>query len=80
MTRRWTQEEPCRVDALSDVLKTIRMTGAVFFNSSASSPWASEQLSRLDIMFASPDWWKAPRKHLQKSASDFRGSRNVSPL
>lgn len=30
-------------DALADVLKTIRMTGAVFFNVTARAPWVAEQ-------------------------------------
>jgi AraC-like DNA-binding protein len=30
-------------DALADVLKTVRMTGAVFFNVSATAPWVAEQ-------------------------------------
>lgn len=33
-------------DALSDVLKTVRMTGAVFFNVTARAPWVAEQCSR----------------------------------
>jgi len=32
-------------DALSDVLKTVRMTGATFFNVTARSPWVAEQCS-----------------------------------
>ena len=32
-------------DALSDVLKTVRMTGATFFNGTARSPWVAEQCS-----------------------------------
>ncbi|HET9399152.1 MAG TPA: AraC family transcriptional regulator [Sphingomicrobium sp.] len=32
-------------DALSDVLKTVRMTGATFFNVAARSPWVAEQCS-----------------------------------
>ena len=32
-------------DALSDVLKTVHMTGATFFNVTASSPWVAEQCS-----------------------------------
>jgi AraC-like DNA-binding protein len=31
-------------DALSDVLKTIRLTGATFFDVAASAPWVAEQL------------------------------------
>ena len=30
-------------DALADVLKTVRMTGAVFFNVAAKAPWVAEQ-------------------------------------
>ena len=30
-------------DALADVLKTVRMTGAVFFNVTAKAPWVAEQ-------------------------------------
>ncbi len=30
-------------DALSDVLKTVRMTGAAFFNVSGTNPWVAEQ-------------------------------------
>ena len=33
-------------DALSDVLKTVRMTGAVFFNVAARNPWVAEQCPR----------------------------------
>lgn len=33
------------VDALSDVLKTVRITGATFFNVAARSPWVAEQCS-----------------------------------
>jgi AraC-like DNA-binding protein len=32
-------------DTLSDVLKTVRMTGATFFNVTARSPWVAEQCS-----------------------------------
>ena len=31
-----------RVDTLSDVLRAVRLTGAVFFAIDASSPWVSE--------------------------------------
>lgn len=33
-------------DTLSDVLKTVRMTGAAFFSVSAKAPWVAEQLTR----------------------------------
>ena len=33
-------------DTLSDVLKTVRMTGAAFFSVSARAPWVAEQLTR----------------------------------
>ncbi len=33
-------------DTLSDVLKTVRMTGAAFFNVCAKEPWVAEQLCR----------------------------------
>ena len=29
-------------DALSDVLRTVRLTGAVFFNLDVSEPWVAE--------------------------------------
>jgi len=32
-------------DALADVLKTVHMTGAVFFNVAAKAPWVAEQCS-----------------------------------
>lgn len=32
-------------DALADVLRTVRMTGAVFFNVAARAPWVAEQCS-----------------------------------
>ena len=38
------------VDALSDVLKTIRMTGAVFFCVSARAPWVAQQLPREAVL------------------------------
>jgi AraC-like DNA-binding protein len=34
------------MDALSDVLKTVRLTGAIFFDCSAQAPWVAEQLPR----------------------------------
>lgn len=37
-------EAPVAADALSDVLKTIRLTGATFFGVAASAPWVAEQL------------------------------------
>ncbi len=33
-------------DALSDVLRTVRLTGATFFDVEASSPWVAEQPTR----------------------------------
>jgi len=38
------------IDALSDVLKTIRMTGAVFFRVSARAPWVAQQLPRETVL------------------------------
>ena len=35
-------DEAARVDVLSDVLRTVRLTGAVFFPMETSSPWADE--------------------------------------
>jgi AraC-like DNA-binding protein len=40
------REETMAADTLSDVLKTVRMTGAVFFNVTARTPWVAEQCSR----------------------------------
>ncbi len=37
-------------DALSDVLKTVRLTGAVFFDCAATAPWVAEQPSREMIL------------------------------
>lgn len=37
-------------DALSDVLKTVRMTGAIFFSVTAKEPWVAEQLSRETVL------------------------------
>jgi hypothetical protein len=37
-------------DTLSDVLKTVRMTGAAFFSVSAKAPWVAEQLSREAVL------------------------------
>ena len=37
-------------DALSDVLKTVRLTGAVFFNCAARAPWVAEQPPREMIL------------------------------
>ncbi len=37
-------------DALSDVLKTVRLTGAAFFEVAASAPWAAEQPPRQTIL------------------------------
>lgn len=37
-------------DALSDVLKAVRMTGAVFFNVVAKAPWVAEQPPREKVL------------------------------
>ena len=37
-----TKSETFRVDALSDVLRAVRLTGAVFFDIGASAPWVAE--------------------------------------
>jgi AraC-like DNA-binding protein len=37
-------------DALSDVLKTIRLTGAAFFDVVATAPWVAEQLPAATIL------------------------------
>jgi len=37
-------------DTLSDVLRTIRMAGAVFFRVSARAPWVAQQLSRETVL------------------------------
>ena len=31
------------MDALSEVLRTVRLTGAIFFDCSAQAPWVAEQ-------------------------------------
>jgi hypothetical protein len=33
-------------DVLSDLLKTVRLTGAAFFDVAAKEPWVAEQPSR----------------------------------
>jgi AraC-like DNA-binding protein len=38
------------MDALSDVLKTVRLTGAIFFDCSAQAPWVAEQPPREMIL------------------------------
>lgn len=37
-------------DTLSDVLKTVRMTGAAFFSVCAKAPWVAEQLTREAVL------------------------------
>src|SRR5436190_23803580 len=37
-------------DPLSDVLKTVRLTGAVFFDVTATAPWVAEQPPREMIL------------------------------
>ena len=37
-------------DALSDVLRRVRMTGAIFFSVAAREPWVAEQLSRETVL------------------------------
>jgi AraC-like DNA-binding protein len=37
-------------DPLSDVLRTVRLTGATFFDVTASAPWAAEQLAREHVL------------------------------
>ena len=38
------------IDALSDVLRTVRLTGAIFFDVTARAPWVAEQPPRDMIM------------------------------
>jgi AraC-like DNA-binding protein len=42
MARGSGMSEPVALDALSDVLRTVRLNGAVFFMMDVSSPWESE--------------------------------------
>jgi AraC-like DNA-binding protein len=44
------EEAPVAADALSDVLKTIRLTGAAFFDVVATAPWVAEQLPAAAIL------------------------------
>lgn len=37
-------------DTLSDVLKTVRLTGATFFDVQASAPWAAESSENVEIL------------------------------
>ena len=37
-------------DALSDVLRTVRLTGAAFFDIVATAPWVAEQPPRENIL------------------------------
>ena len=37
-------------DALSDVLKTVRLTGAAFFDVAAKAPWVAESPERGAIL------------------------------
>ena len=37
-------------DALSDVLRTVRLTGATFFDIVAKAPWVAEQPPREKIL------------------------------
>jgi AraC-like DNA-binding protein len=37
-------------DALSDVLRTVRLTGAIFFDVAATAPWVAEQVPREMIL------------------------------
>src|SRR6476646_139462 len=43
-------ERKMTADALSDVLKTVRLTGATFFDVVARSPWVAEQPSPETIL------------------------------
>src|SRR5262245_57325877 len=38
--------DPMAADALSDVLRTVRLTGAVFFELAATEPWVAESAPR----------------------------------
>src|ERR1700755_2233927 len=40
------------VDALSDVLKAVRLTGAIFFDVHAGEPWVAETPAGCDIVQA----------------------------
>jgi Cupin len=41
---------PMSADVLSDVLKNVRLTGAVFFDIAATTPWVAESASRDSIL------------------------------
>ena len=38
------------VDALSEVLRTVRLTGAAYFNAAASAPWVAEPPTRERVL------------------------------
>jgi hypothetical protein len=44
------KERAMGADALSDVLRTVRLTGAIFFDCSARAPWVAEQPPREEIL------------------------------
>jgi hypothetical protein len=44
------REVAMAIDVLSDVLKTVRLTGAAFFDVSATSPFVAEQPPREVIL------------------------------
>ena len=43
-------EAQLAADALSDVLKTVRLTGAAFFDVTARAPWVAEQPHREEVL------------------------------
>ena len=45
-TGRPAERMPMSADALSDVLRTVRLTGATFFDVVATAPWVAEQPPR----------------------------------
>ena len=44
------RKRPMSADPLSDVLKTVRLTGAIFFDVTANAPWVAEQPPREMIL------------------------------
>src|SRR6059058_2796694 len=44
------RESPMGADPLSDVLKTVRLTGAIFFDVTANAPWVAEQPPRAMLL------------------------------
>src|SRR6185503_15273555 len=70
-----------KVDVLSDVLRAVRLTGAVYFDNEMSSPWVAEMPPAREIVAAvMPNAQRAIEYHLVASGACWGHAVGQEPI